>query len=53
MFESKLNLSVHRLEEVLNAGHVARCPIALSSTCNLMPRGEEGSASLPLRVIYD
>lgn len=37
----------------LNARHVARCPITLSSTCNLMPRREEGSASLPPGVIYD
>jgi len=52
MFEFNLNLSL-TLAEVLNARHVARCPITLSSTCYLMLRREEGSASLPPGVIYD
>lgn len=55
MFECKLNLSLRSLtlEVALNARHVASRPITLSSTCNLMLRGEEGSASLPPGVIYD
>lgn len=53
MFEYKLNLSLSQERGrrkkccSLNARHVARCPITLSSTCNLMLRGEEGPASLP------
>lgn len=52
IFACNLNLS-QPLEVAVNVRHVARCPITLSSTCNLILCRGEGSASLSPGVIYD